>query len=69
MSFAQILDEIPKLSFPERRELFLQVLSLEPEADDLAVCDHVAMEGFAMLQKMEVLGGGEPQPRSLFRGH
>jgi hypothetical protein len=53
MSFAQILDEIPKLSFPERRELFLQVLSLEPEADDLAVCDHVAMEGFAMLEEME----------------
>lgn len=53
MSFAQILDEIPKLSFPERRELFLQVLSLEPEADDLVVCDHVAMEGFAMLEEME----------------
>lgn len=53
VSFAQILDEIPKLSFPERRELFLQVLSLEPEADDLAVCDHVAMEGFAMLEEME----------------
>ncbi len=43
--------------------------NLETEADDLAVCDHVAMEGFAMLQEMEVLGGGEPQPQSLFRGH
>lgn len=53
MSFAQILDEIPKLSFAERRELFLQVLSLEPEADDLVLCDHIAMEGFAMLEEME----------------
>jgi hypothetical protein len=53
MSFAQILEELPKLTAPERREIFLQVLSLEPEIDDLAVCDHVAMEGFAMLEEME----------------
>ena len=69
MSFAQIFDEIPKLSFPERRELFLQVLSLEPAANDLAVCDHVAMEGFVLLEEMEALGGGELQARSLFRSH
>lgn len=54
MSFAQILEEIPKLSAPERREIFLQVLSLEPEVDDLAACDHVAMEGFALLEEMEL---------------
>ena len=53
MSFAQILEELPKLSAPERREIFLQVLSLEPEVDDLAVCDHVAMRGFALLEEME----------------
>ena len=53
MSFAQILEVLPKLTAPERREIFLQVLSLEPETDDLAICDHVAMEGFAMLVKME----------------
>ncbi len=29
----------------------LQVLSLEPEVDELAVCDHVAMEGFALLEE------------------
>lgn len=53
MSFAQILEEIPKLTAPERREIFLHVLNLEPEVDDLAVCDQVAMEGFAMLDAME----------------
>lgn len=53
MSFAQILEELPKLTASERREIFLQVLSLEPETDDLAICDHVAMEGFAMLEEME----------------
>lgn len=49
MSFIEILNEIPKLSLGERRELFLQVLSLEPEEDELSVCDHVASEGFAIL--------------------
>ena len=46
MSFSEILEEIPKLTLVERRELFLQVLSLEPEEEDLAICDHAASEGF-----------------------
>jgi hypothetical protein len=33
--------------------LFLQVLSLEPEEDELSICDHVASEGFAILDEME----------------
>jgi len=37
MSFSEILEEIPKLTLVERRELFLQVLSLEPEEEDLAI--------------------------------
>ena len=53
MSFIEILDEIPKLSLGERRELFLQVLSLEPEEEDLSICDHVAFEGFSILDEME----------------
>jgi hypothetical protein len=53
MSFAEIIEEVPKLSAHERRELFLQVLSLEPENEDLAVCDHIAAEGFAILEAME----------------
>ena len=53
MSFSEILEEIPKLTLVERRELFLQVLSLEPEEEDLAICDHAASEGFAMLELME----------------
>ncbi|MCX6963309.1 MAG: hypothetical protein NTZ08_12820, partial [Verrucomicrobia bacterium] len=42
-----------QLSPGERRELFLQVLSLEPEEDELSICDHVASEGFAILDEME----------------
>ena len=53
MSFAQIIEEIPKLTHSQRREIFLQVMSFEPEADDVAICDHVAREGFALLDEME----------------
>jgi hypothetical protein len=53
MSFIEILDEIPKLSLGERRELFLQVLSLEPEEGELSICNHVASESFAILYEME----------------
>jgi hypothetical protein len=57
MSFSEILEEIPKMTLVERRELFLQVLSLEPEEEDLAICDHAASEGFAMLDLMEAKQG------------
>ena len=32
MSFAEILDEIPKLSFAERQELIRHALAADPEA-------------------------------------
>ncbi len=54
MSFAEILEHVPRLTHTERRELFLQVMSLEPESEDIALCDHVAREGFALLDQMEV---------------
>jgi hypothetical protein len=53
MSFAQIIEEIPRLTHMERREIFLQVMSFEPAADDVALCDHVARDGFAILDEME----------------
>ena len=53
MSFAEILEEIPKLTRTERREISLQVLSLEPEFEELSLCDQTASEGFAMLDLME----------------
>jgi hypothetical protein len=43
--------------------------SLEPEADDLAVCDHVAMEGFATLEEMETHGGGKQQQNLAISRH
>jgi hypothetical protein len=58
MSFSEILEELPKLTHQERRELGLRLLSFETD-DDLALCDHVAAEGFAMLDQLE----SENQPR------
>jgi len=53
MSLSEILEELPSLSHQERRELCRRVLELEPESEDIALCDHVAREGFAMLDRME----------------
>lgn len=53
MSLAEILEEIPKLTLAERREISLHVLSVEPEEEDLAICDHNAAEGFYMLDLLE----------------
>ena len=53
MSFNEIIEELPGLSHQERRELCRRVLALEPESEDIALCDHVAREGFAVLDRME----------------
>ena len=69
MSFSEILEELPKLTHHERRELGARLLSFEPD-DDLALCDHVAAEGFAMLDQLDLEDQvrGRPEPkRSLDR--
>ena len=56
MSFAQVLEELPTLTRPERRELSLRLFEIETseaEADDIALCEHSAAMGFAMLDAME----------------
>jgi len=58
MSFAQVLEELPALTRPERRELSLRLFEIETtaaEADDIAVCEHSAAMGFAMLDAMEAV--------------
>jgi hypothetical protein len=49
----EILEELPRLSHEERRELTRQLIALEPEPEDLAMCDAAARSGFAMLEEME----------------
>ena len=54
MSLNEIIDELPRLSHQERRELCRRVIDLESEHEDMMLCDHIAREGFAMLDRMEV---------------
>ena len=53
MSLSEIIEELPSLSHQERRELCRRVLELEAGSEDIALCDHVAREGFAVLDRME----------------
>jgi hypothetical protein len=69
MSFNEILEELPNLTHQERRELGIRLLSLETD-DDLILCDHVAAEGFALLDQLELedqLRGTPESKRSLDR--
>lgn len=56
MSFAQVLEELPALTRPQRREVTLRLFEIdttEAEAEDIAICEHSAALGFAMLDAME----------------
>lgn len=53
MSFNEIIEELPGLSHQERRELCRRVLELESDSEEIALCDHVAREGFAILDRLE----------------
>ena len=56
MSFAQVLEELPALTRPQRREISLRLFEIETteaEAEDIAICEHSAALGFAMLDAME----------------
>ena len=53
MSKTEILQEIPKLSHEERREIVRLIFQMEQEAEVLADCDRLALERFKMLDALE----------------
>jgi hypothetical protein len=53
VSLTEIIETLPTLSHQERRELCRRVIDLEAESEDVALADHVAREGFAMLDRLE----------------
>ncbi len=53
MSKAEIIQEIPKLSREERREIMRLIFELEEDAETLAECDRLAIERFQMLDALE----------------
>jgi hypothetical protein len=53
MSMAEIIEELPKLSHQQRRELCHRIIAMEAQAEDLAACDQSAQQGFGLLDQME----------------
>jgi hypothetical protein len=53
MSAAQIIEELPKLSEPERRAVRQKLLELGAENRDVKLCNQSALEGAQMLDRME----------------
>ena len=52
MSLTEILEALPRLTHEERRLLCHRALAID-EAEDVAVLEHAAAEGFALLDRME----------------
>lgn len=53
MSIAEIIEELPKLTHQERRELCQRIIALETEQEELMACDKAADAGFAELDQLE----------------
>ena len=53
MSVTEIMQEIPRLSLPERRMLTNKLLELEPERETLEMCDQLTGEALQLLDQME----------------
>jgi hypothetical protein len=61
MSFAEVIQELPRLTRQQRRELALKLLEFDAsgeESDDMAVCELSAAMGFAMLDELEARDAG-----------
>jgi len=49
----EIINELPKLTDAELRTVRQKLLELAAHNDDVALCDQAALEGAAMLDRME----------------
>jgi hypothetical protein len=53
MSLTEIIQEISRLSLPERRMLTNKLLELEPGREDIEMCNQLADDAFQILDRME----------------
>jgi len=53
MSATEIINELPKLTESERREVRQKLLELAAQNEDVALCNQAALEGAVMLDRME----------------
>ncbi len=63
MSLAEILDELPRLTHEERRLLCRRALAVD-EDEEVAATECIAVEGFALLDKIEVADATRGQRRN-----
>ena len=53
MNATEIISELPRLSELERRAVRQKLVELAEEDADVALCNHAALEGALMLDRME----------------
>ncbi len=53
MSAMEIINELPNLSEAELRSVRQRLLELAAQNEDIKLCDQAALEGAAMLDRME----------------
>jgi hypothetical protein len=52
LSLSEILDELSRLTLGERRLLCRRTLAVD-DAEDVAAMEHIAAEGFSLLDRLE----------------
>jgi hypothetical protein len=53
MNATEIINELPKLTEAELRSVRQRLLELAAQNEDIALCDQAALEGAALLDRME----------------
>jgi hypothetical protein len=53
MSVAEIMEELPRLTEADRRAVRQRLLDIANQDDDVRSCNHAALEGAMMLDRME----------------
>jgi hypothetical protein len=53
VSATEIINELPKLTEAELKSVRRRLLEIAAQNEDVALCDHAAQEGAAMLDRME----------------
>jgi hypothetical protein len=53
VSATEIINELPKLTEAELKSVRQRLLEMAAQNEDIALCDHAAQEGAAMLDRME----------------
>ena len=53
MSVAEIINELPKLTEPDRRAIREALLQIANQDPDIALCNQAALEGALALDRME----------------